>query len=156
MTNHLSPYAPPRAPTAFEERGEDQLYLDTLPTGLLNAAAISLAVCALMSLALGLRIVLFTRATPLTLSLTGGHFLLAAAASFSVWGVRRGSIAAAVVGMSVCPLLGLLSLFALVTGALGGLMTGFAALLTLALLVVNLRTIGRMGRAHRGLKRQGR
>lgn len=147
MTN---PYAPPEAhaqAAANDGRDRADLYIDSLPPPVLKAAALAwLALFALMAL-FAAHILMDLRRTPVIDVVCVVHAALALSSLGVAVGLLRGRTALAMVGFGVTPFLMLACLFALLTGALAGLM-GFGLVLGApALTAASLSAVAKVGKA---------
>lgn len=141
----LPPYGP---------RPEQDEAASFAPTILVNAACIGLVIVALLMFLLMARLLLATSGTTGGL-LAVGHGILGLAAMAGAAGVRSGRLAVAIVGLVTCPLAGVSSLFALLTGSVAGLAGGALALVTLVVVAISLGDVARMGAARRALRVEG-
>ncbi len=147
MTN---PYAPPKAharPAANDARDRADLYIDSLPPPVLKAAALAwLALSGLMAF-FAAHILLDLRLTPVMDVVCVLHVALALSSFAVAIGLMRGRTALAVVGFGVTPFLMLACLFALLTGALAGLMGLSLVLGAPALTAASLKAVAKVGQA---------
>jgi hypothetical protein len=148
----MDPYAPPRASSVASPTDDVDLYLETLPPPLLKAAMGTLGILAFMMLLLAVRLMLAVVATPAAMALEAGHVVLGVACLVVAWGVRRGHVSLLFVGFAICPLAAIASVFALLTGSIGGLFAGALALASFALLALSYGAVGRIGRAHKAMR----
>ncbi|MBX3232120.1 MAG: hypothetical protein KIT84_19605 [Labilithrix sp.] len=143
------PSGPPRPP--FAQAAPDEA-ASFAPTIVVNAACIGLVVISLLLFLLMARLLIATVGTTSGL-VAVGHGLAGIAALSGAIGVRSGRLSLAVVGLLSCPLAGVASLFALLTGSIAGIAGGAASFITLVLVVISLGDVSRMGAARRALRR---
>jgi hypothetical protein len=121
------------------------------PTLLVNAACLGLVLVSLLLVLLMARLLLATSGPTASL-LAVGHGAFALLALAGAIGVRSGRSPLAILGLLACPIAGLASLFALLTGSIAGLGGGATALVTFVLVLLALRDVARMGAARAALR----
>jgi hypothetical protein len=149
-----NPYSAPNAPIApgLPTDGTD-LYIETLPNAMVRMAGVAAVLTGVAMLFCCMRFVLSGAEGFLVLGLEA-TFVVVAIAEFAVgWGVTGGRTTLAILGFVVAPIVGILSLFVLVTGAFIGMFAGSLALLDLVLLGLAFSKVRRMGIARREMKR---
>jgi len=149
-----NPYAAPTAPIApgLPTDGTD-LYIETLPNAAVRMAGVAAVLTGVAMLFCCMRFILSGAEGFIVLGLEA-TFVLVAIAEFAIgWGVTGGRTPFVVLGFVVAPMVGLLSLFVLVTGALIGMFGGSLALLDLVLLGLCFSKVRRMGIARAEMKR---
>jgi hypothetical protein len=152
----VDPYAPPRAPSLAVGPTDDvDLFLETLPPPLLKAAFGALVIMGLVVLLLAVRLMIALVATPMAIALEAGHVVLGLLCFAVGWGIKSGHMPLLFVGFVVCPLVGVASIVALLTGSVGGLFGGALALTTVVLLAFNFQAVARIGRARRAIAARG-
>ncbi len=151
----MDPYAPPRAASFVAPKDDVDLFLETLPPPLLKAAYGALIIMGLMVLLLAVRLMLALVPTPMAMAIEAGHVLLGLMCFVVAWGIKNGYAPLLFVGFVVCPLVGVASIAALLTGSIGGLFGGALALTTVVLLAFNFSAVTRIGRARDAIAKRG-
>ncbi len=146
------PYAPPSAEERVALPEGPDLYLETLPPPLLKAAVGVLGLMGAMMLLFALRLWLALRATPMATVLELVHLVSGVLSWVVAWGIYGGRAWLVWVGLLLSPIVGVASLFALLTGSIGGLLTGGLALANLVLLLLNVSHVQRIGRARAAMR----
>jgi hypothetical protein len=151
-----NPYSAPTAPIAPGlPTDETDLYIETLPNAAVRVAGIAAVLTGVVMLFCCMRFLLSGAEGFVVLGLEA-TFVLVALAEFAVgWGVTGGRTPFVILGFVAAPLVGILSLFVLVTGALIGMFGGSLALLDLVLLGLAFSKVRRMAIARAEMKRQG-
>lgn len=158
-----NPYASPSTGSASEsgkkiELGHaDQadLFLQSLPPLLLKAAVFVQLMASAFMLLFAVRLVLAVYQDSFAIFLEVAHVVVGVGGFFVVRGVVRGSTPAWIAGVVLAPIAAIASLFALVTGSIGGLFCGGLSVATVVLLGVNYENVKRIGVARKALRDAG-
>jgi hypothetical protein len=141
------PHAPP-GPTD----GAD-LYIETLPSPIVRAAGIAAMVTGITMLFACVRFFM-SGAEGRSVLVAEGLLVVMAAVEFAVaWGVTGGRTALVFVGFAAAPVVGLLALFVLFTGAFVGSFGASLAMLDIVLLALALSKVRRMAVARSQMRR---
>ncbi len=162
MSNH-NPYSPPASGAAstsgkkIDLGHEDQadLFVQSLPPMLLKAAVFVQVMASAFMILFALRLLLAVYQNGVAISLELAHLAVGVGGFIVARGLVRGSMTAWIAGLVVCPISAIASLFALLTGSVGGLFCGGLSIASLVLIAVNLENVKRIAIARKALKDGG-
>lgn len=157
-TEPPNPYAPPTHGARDIYAGADStdVYIDTLPTQALRATGLSAILTGIVVLFMCMRLVLAIVPSP-GFAFLEGMLALVGAAHFGIaWGVTGGKTWLVVVGLFFSPLVGVASLFVLLTGSIAGAMGMVLAVLNFVLLATNVGAVRKIAVANAATKRLAR
>src|SRR4051794_26029516 len=114
-----NPYAPPGGSSASIPAVDSvDLFVETLAPPILKAAVGVLIVMGITMVLLFVRMALVVANNPAGVALAASHLALGLLAFGVAWGIHEGRTWTAIVGFVLSPAVGLVSLFALVTGSI--------------------------------------
>ena len=163
LVTEPNPYAPPErgvtaAPGRAIELGhEDQadLFVQSLPPILLKAAVFVQVLASAFMILFALRLVLAVYQDAVAIFLELAHLAVGVGGFVVVRGLVRGSTVAWISGIVIAPIAIIASLFALLTGSVGGLFCGGLSVASLILIAVNWQNVKRIGVARKALRGAG-
>jgi hypothetical protein len=150
---HGPPGGAPAMPSIQTEADSADLFVATLPSTSLKLASLGWLVSGVLLLFLAFRLLLSVRQNPTGAALEGAHVFLGLMSFAVVWGLVRGHRALSVAGLLVAPGVGALSLFALLTGSIAGLLGMSLSCFDVVMTAVTMTEVGRIGRARKALRR---
>jgi hypothetical protein len=150
-----NPYTAPSAPIAPGlPTDSTDLYIETLPSPMVKTAGIAAILTGVAMLFCCVRFLLSGADGWLPLVIDA-IFASVALIEFAVgWGVTGGRTLFVIVGFVAAPIVGILSLFVLVTGAFIGMFGGALALVDIIFLALAFPKVRRMGIARAEMKRR--
>ena len=165
MDSDPNPYAPPQTGDAAsgETRRKNHLthdqhadlFVATLAPLSLKANVFSLVLASAFTLLFAVRLMIALNQTAIPVFLEVAQMALGLGGFVVARFILRGSTAAWIAGLVICPLSIVASFFALVTGSPGGIFCGFLSAANIALLAVNWPVIKRIGGARAVLRSGG-
>jgi hypothetical protein len=160
-----NPYAPPQtgdAPSGetreknhFTHDEQADLFVATLAPLALKANVFSLVLASAFTLLFAVRLMIALNQTAIPIFLEVAQIVLGIGGFVVARFILRGSTAAWIAGLVICPLSIIASFFALITGSPGGIFGGFLSAANIALLAVNWPVIKRIGNARAVLRSGG-
>ena len=158
-----NPYSPPASGVAsasgkkIDLGHEDQadLFVQSLPPILLKAAVFVQMLASAFMILFAMRLWLAVYQNGLAILLELAHLAVGIAGFFIARGLTRGSMTAWIAGLVVCPISAIASLFALLTGSVGGLFCGGLSVASLVLIAVNHESVKRIAVARKALRDAG-
>ena len=154
-TEVSNPYAPPtHGPhDIYADADSTDVYIDTLPTQAVRATGLSAILTGVVVLFMCMRLVLAIVPSPV-FALLEGTLALVGVAHFGIaWGVTGGKTWLLVVGLVFAPVVGVASLFVLLTGSIAGAMGMVLAVLNFVLLATNVGAVRKIAVANAAMKR---
>lgn len=150
-----NPYAAPetggtsRTDNRRELTHDDQadLFVQSLPPLLLKAAVFVLGFASVFMLVFAIRLAISVVQEPFAIALELAHVVVGVAGFVAARGLLRGSAAAFVAALVICPLSAIASLFALLTGSPGGLFNGGFSVAAMVLVALNWPAVKKIGLA---------
>lgn len=127
-------------------------YVHTLPPPVLKALGGALIVAGILMCFLGFRLMLAVQGSIASM-LIAAHMLLGVPHFFLAYGVTAGKMWCMIVALLCAPAVGVLSVFALLTGSLAGLFGIALAVTLLVLIAVNFGNVSRIAHARREMQR---